>query len=326
MAIRWLTYVSLSTSIGCVVAHLYLRAGEALGGERANQRILARWGGASCVALLLLAGARLWAQWRTLGGAEAGPLSDVMRPLLLETFWGAGLIGQAVLAALAALAFAAVPRRGTWASASLATVLLSVTPALSGHAVAEARPALGVALDTVHVLAGGVWLGTLIVLVLLAVPLLRDAAARVALHGALVRFSRVALGSAAVLTLTGVYAAWVHVGSWSALWSTPYGDALVLKLGAVALAAGLGAINWRVAVPRLTLGGVQRFGASGTAEVLAALLIYLLTAVLVGRPLPADAAGAGAASFRTERSVSVDDEARHVETVTRNSQQLRSSD
>jgi hypothetical protein len=51
----------------------------------------------------------------------------------------------------------------------------------------------------------------------------------------------------------------------------------------------LGAINWRVAVPRLTLGGVQRFAASGTAEVIVALLIYLLTAVLVGRPLPLEA-------------------------------------
>lgn len=245
------------------------------------------------MALLLLAGARLWAQWRTLGGADAGPLTDVMRPLLLETLWGTGLIGQVVLAALGAVAFRATPGRTAWAIAALATLLLSVTPALSGHAVAEVRPALGVTLDTLHVLAGGVWLGTLTVLVAMAVPALRDAAARVAVHGLLIRFSRLALASAGVITLTGVYAAWIHVGSWRALWSTPYGDALVLKLWAVATAVGLGAINWRVAVPRLTLGGAQRFAASGMAEVVAALLIYLLTALLVGRPLPLEGMASG---------------------------------
>lgn len=238
---------------------------------------------------MLLAAVRLWAQWRTLGGAEAGPFADVARAVLLETWWGAGLLGQLVFAALGALAFRAVPRRRAWPTAVLATLLLCVTPALSGHAVASARPTLSVTLDTLHVLAGGVWLGTLSVLVALAIPALRDATACVALHGLLLRFSRVALTSAAVVALTGVYAAWGNVGSWHALWSTAYGDALVLKLCAVSLALILGAINWRVVVPRLTLGGVQRFAMSGTAEVIVALLIYLLTAVLVGRPLPLEA-------------------------------------
>jgi putative copper export protein len=167
-----------------------------------------------------------------------------------------------------------------------AVALLAVTPGVSGHAVGEPRPLLGVTLDALHVIAGGVWLGTLTVVVALAVPILGDATARKALQHILVRFSKVALTSAAVVTLTGVYAAWVHVGSWAGLWSTPYGDALVLKLCTVAVVVLLGAVNWRVAVPRLTLGRVPGFAASGSAEVFAALLIYLLTAVLVGRPLP----------------------------------------
>jgi putative copper export protein len=72
------------------------------------------------------------------------------------------------------------------------------------------------------------------------------------------------------------------------LWSTPYGDALVLKVCVVGLALVLGAVIWRVAVPRLTLGRVPAFAATGSAELFAALLIYMLTAVLVGRPLPTE--------------------------------------
>ncbi len=247
---------------------------------------MSRWGSRSCIALALLAVARLWAQWQTLGGSEAGGFAELMRPMLFETYWGGALTAQVVLALIGAQAFAAVPRAGAWTRAAVATVLLSLTPAFSGHALGESRPVIGVMLDGIHVLAAGAWLGTLIVLVAIAIPLLGNATARAALHGLLVNFSRVALISAALLTLTGLYAAWVNIGSWHALWSTPYGNALVRKLWAVVLVAGLGAVNWRVTVPRLTLGRTQRFAVSGVAETVTALIIFLFTAVLVGQPLP----------------------------------------
>lgn len=277
--------MGLSICIGCLVAHFRLRAEEALG-DPGSQRRLSRWGSRSCIALALLAVARLWAQWQTLGGSEAGGFAELMRPMLFETYWGGALTAQVVLALIGAQAFAAVPRAGAWTRAAVATVLLSLTPAFSGHALGESRPVIGVMLDGIHVLAAGAWLGTLIVLVAIAIPLLGNATARAALHGLLVNFSRVALISAALLTLTGLYAAWVNIGSWHALWSTPYGNALVRKLWAVVVVAGLGAVNWRVTVPRLTLGRTQRFAVSGVAETVTALIIFLFTAVLVGQPLP----------------------------------------
>jgi putative copper export protein len=240
------------------------------------------------MALGLLAVARLWAQWLTLGGSETGSFGELMGPMLFETFWGTALIAQVILAFVAAQAFAFVPRRGAWRRATVATILLSLTPAFSGHAVAESRPVIGVIADSIHVLAAGAWLGTLIVLVAIAIPLLGDKTARAAMHGLLVRFSRVALFSAGALTLTGLYAAWVNVGSWHALWSTPYGAALLRKLWVVVVVAGLGALNWRVTVPRLTLGGRQRFTITGIAEGIASLLIFLFTAILVGQALPVE--------------------------------------
>ncbi|MEW5916399.1 MAG: CopD family protein [Gemmatimonadota bacterium] len=288
--IRWLTFLALSTSLGVLTVYFYLRPRQALGTDFADVRKLARWGEISAVALIALAGARLWAQFQTLGGAEMGPFTEVMRPMLFETPWGLGLMAQVVLAIVASFAFGAPARQGAWWLAAAAVFLVSATPALSGHAVAELRPFIGVTMDTLHVLGGGVWLGTLSVLVALAIPILGNADARKALQEILVIFSKVALTAAAVVTLTGVYAAWVHVGSWNALWATRYGDELVLKLCGVAVAVLLGGVNWRVAVPRLTLGRVPAFAATGSAEVFTAILIYLLTAVLVGRPLPIEGA------------------------------------
>ncbi|HJU75856.1 MAG TPA: CopD family protein [Gemmatimonadaceae bacterium] len=263
-----------------------MRPDSTLGGALTSERTLARWGYLSAVALAVLGAARLWAQWMTLGGSEAGPFAETMRPMLFETIWGLALIAQVVLGVAASVAFALIPRRGAWATAGALAILLCITPGLSGHAVAESRPTLGVTLDTLHVIAGGIWLGTLTILVALAFPVLGDATARKAVHALLVRFARLALSAAAALALTGLYAAWVHLGSWSALWSSSYGRALLLKLCTVALAGVLGTVNWRVAVPRFTLGRVPLFAASGTAEVLMALLIYLLTAAFVARPLP----------------------------------------
>jgi copper transport protein len=240
----------------------------------------------SSIALIILAVLRVMAQYQTLGGAEFGPFAEVMRPMIFETAWGFALIGQVICAIVASFAFGAPLKKPSWWVAGSAVLLMSITPALSGHAVAEQRPVLGVTMDWLHVLGGGVWLGTLSILVAFAIPILGNSDARKALQEILVIFSKVALSAAAVVTVTGIYAAWVHVGSWAALWDTRYGDELVLKLVGVGVALLLGAVNWRVAVPRLTLGRVPAFAATGSAEVFTAILIYLLTAVLIGRPLP----------------------------------------
>ena len=45
--------------------------------------------------------------------------------------------------------------------------------------------------------------------------------------------------------LFGVITAWRHLKYLSALWTTPYGYALLLKLALVAAVFSLGAWNWR---------------------------------------------------------------------------------
>ena len=51
-------------------------------------------------------------------------------------------------------------------------------------------------------------------------------------------------GSAAVVPF-GVITVWRHLKYLSALWTTPYGYALLLKLALVAAVFSLGAWNWR---------------------------------------------------------------------------------
>jgi copper transport protein len=79
----------------------------------------------------------------------------------------------------------------------------------------------------------------------------------------------------------------VHLGSLSALTGTAYGKTLLGKLAVVAVVAVAGVVNWRSLRPKLGSDGVpQRLRRSAAFELAAALLVLVITAALVGTPLP----------------------------------------
>jgi putative copper export protein len=144
--------------------------------------------------------------------------------------------------------------------------------------------------NPIHVLAGGLWVGTLAMLVIAGLATVfasrldterRGALAARMVHG----FSPLALASAAVLALFGVITAWRHLGEWRLLWTTPYGVALLVKLGVVAMVVSLGAWNWRRQKPRLgSEDAAHALRASAKIELALALLVLVVTAVLVSLP------------------------------------------
>jgi putative copper export protein len=100
-------------------------------------------------------------------------------------------------------------------------------------------------------------------------------------------FSPLALCSAALLATMGVITAWRHLHRLDALWTTPYGYALIAKLCAVLGVLALGAYNWRRQSPRLgDEPGTRALGRSASTELIAALVVLILTAILVSLPSP----------------------------------------
>jgi hypothetical protein len=139
-------------------------------------------------------------------------------------------------------------------------------------------------------MAAGGWIGTLVLVAAAGFPAARQLASRGAGVRALVAaFSPVALVCASVLALTGAASAWLELGSIGALWNTPYGTALLVKLGLVALVLAAGAFNWRVATPRLLEeGGVGGMRRAIAVELTLAAAVLGATAVLVATPPPVD--------------------------------------
>lgn len=203
--------------------------------------------------------------------------------------WLAGWLVHATGAGvLLAATVGALLGRRAWGGVAVAGVLLSVGPALSAHAAQAPLPWLAVPVDVVHVAASGAWLGSLAVLMLALPGILRMADGGPAELGKVARaFSRVALPAAAAVVASGVLRTLFHVQSAAELWRTVYGNTLTFKVGIAAGALLLGLYNWKRALPRIeSRRGPAALWRSGGVELLIALLVLLVTAVLVALPLP----------------------------------------
>ncbi|MFE9553700.1 copper resistance CopC/CopD family protein [Streptomyces sp. NPDC006703] len=188
----------------------------------------------------------------------SGKLSDVFDlnglRAVLETKPGAALISRLLLLGASALfvsvLFGAYAKRDDEAEKKDLTFGLSIggavvaaglaaTWALSEHASTGLQPGIAMPVDVLHLLAVATWLGGLatLLVVLYRTPGIERAA--------VLRFSRIALCSVAVLAATGLYQSWRQVGTWSALVDTAYGQLLLVKVGLVAVLVGTASLSRR---------------------------------------------------------------------------------
>jgi putative copper export protein len=141
--------------------------------------------------------------------------------------------------------------------AGLAISIL-LAQAWMGHAAAGEGIGLvyQVLADGLHLLASGVWLGSLPLLVLLLLWMQRgdNAGAEYVAAEATRRFSALALASMSLLILSGLVNAWELVGTIPALIGTTYGRLLVLKISLLLPLLGLAALNLLRDKPRLLQG------------------------------------------------------------------------
>jgi len=143
-----------------------------------------------------------------------------------------------------------------------------------------------------HVLAGGLWIGTLFVLVVAGMSVLlrsdREREARGTVVADMVNsFSPLALVCGLGVVTFGVIAALRELKPFSALWTTPYGYTLIGKLCVVALVFALGAWNWKRQRPTLgTEGAARSIRHSATLELIAATVVLIITSIMLNLPEP----------------------------------------
>jgi putative copper export protein len=301
---RWVTFVAtvLITGACAVALAMVPRVAGGADARDAIRRDAARLGIGAALALIPASLLRLTDQVLSLR-APGDPLLSGVKPLLMSTTWGTGFLWQcsAVLVAGVACVCAARAPRPTawWIVATLGAVGLCVTPSMQGHAIgSEERTMLAVGMDIAHVLGASVWLGALGAIAWLGVTLPnahglaapeRDTLAHARLRVLVPLVPPVALPGAALMIGTGVIATVLHLQDATDLWRVGWGRYVLAKVVLTSVVVALGALNWRRLGPRLEREtSVSALRASLIAEVVLALLVLMITAVLVVTPLPGE--------------------------------------
>jgi copper transport protein len=142
-----------------------------------------------------------------------------------------------------------------------------------------------------HILGAGIWLGTLGVLAIAALPLLRREARLPALARIVRGFSIYGRIGVALVVISGTIAALVYAGSIELLLAATWGRLLLVKLAGMLGVMALGWYNWRVVTPALDTtdpAARTRLRVAIRLELLLALAMLAITTMLVVSPLPGE--------------------------------------
>lgn len=296
-AVRGLIAATLILLVGTLMAGtLARRHGPALG--TASRPIIDGWFERlpGLLAWFLLTCSLLRGALQLLTFAEPGEAisADLARAVLLEGSWGAAWIVQSIAAfLLLVISWRWRGQTRRLLPATVALLLLAVTAEGGlGHGADDIWPGiLGWVVHAVHLIGSGLWLGTLTILALAVFPSLEGDDALPDVLSVLGAFSRQArIGVVLVLT-TGLMATFRYSsGRVLELPGTAWGRLLLIKLLLVGGALLLGWWNWRRGTPALIAreaGAAPRLRRAISTELFLGGLILVLTAWLVGSPLPA---------------------------------------
>ena len=229
-------------------------------------------------------------------------LALALRHLLLDSQFGPLFLSRLVLLILLGLlwrrAMTADSGQGLWAlwlGAAVAGLLL-LGQGLASHAAASetGHVSVSVASDFIHLAAACVWTGGLVFL-LSGIEAVRRTDGHV-VRRVISRFSNLSILCVGTIGITGLYNAWLEVGSFQAFSGTSYGQVLLVKSAILVPLLGLAAINLTGIRFGLTTGfrsrrkaeaegGAHRLGFLVKGEVFLALLVLLMTALLANLPL-----------------------------------------
>lgn len=301
---RWVTFIATMLAVGaCAVGLAVMPRAET---DTVTRQSIGRdvaWVGIGAVVALIPASCMRLADQVFALRSPGDPWFAGIEALLTSTTWGLGFFWQSASAVLAGVGFWLVsrtPQAGwPWLPAALGALGLCVTPAMQGHAIgAENASILTVASDIAHVAGASLWLGSLGVIAFLGIalpnadgivsPARRDRA-ETRLRLLIPLIPPVGIPGVALLLGSGMFATYVHLRAISELWTVQWGLYVLAKLVLVSVIVLLGALNWRRLGPRMTTtAGVDVLRKSLVTELLLALLVLLVTAVLVVTPLPGE--------------------------------------
>jgi copper transport protein len=284
--VRWAYFVALALLLGGIGCRLIVVRGPLP--QRAENRFYVVTGiGAiatievGIAAFLLRAEDALQLPFARLLYGDLQPIANGTR---FGTAFVAMTLGFALVSGLLFLAWLTDRQLLLWPALVLGLGFASGL-SLSGHSAADAGSSWKSELaDWVHLSAATLWIGGLVQLAVVVLPLAPDLR-----RAAFLRFSTMATVLVALVLAAGTYLSILRLPHLHDLWTTHYGHVLLVKLGLVAVALAWGGLHRVLAVPAVERGADGLFAhlpRSVLGESLAGMAVLLAAAVLVDSKPP----------------------------------------
>jgi copper transport protein len=195
-------------------------------------------------------------------------------------------LGFALVAALLFIAWLTDRIVLLWPSFLIALAFASGL-SLSGHSAVDAGSSWKSQLaDWAHLSAACIWIGGLVQLAAVVWPLMPEGR-----RAAFLAFSRLATVCVGILLLAGVYLSILRLPQLNDLWTTGYGQVLLVKIALVTVAFAWGGVHKLLVAPTLARGSAGgRLRRSLIGESMVGMAVLLVAAVLVDTNPPAQPA------------------------------------
>ena len=286
MAGRWSVYLPLLLVYGVLGLRLLVVVRGAAPSVRDPRVALERLGWLSSLALLVALLVRCVFQSIEVWGPIEGLSLESLRTVAIESRWGTRWQWQVAAAAwtafgmFLALRFPALGGLFAWVGALGTAIALPITGHAYGDLVAWTA-------QSAHVLAAGLWIGTLVVVLLLPFAFAgtsRGEAASIRRYW-LGAFRPMAILSVSLLVASGALLAFRYLPAWETLWREPYGRILLVKAGLSLLALICGLMN-SVALHFRPDSHTDPLPRTVALEVFFAMLVLAATGVLTSTAQP----------------------------------------
>ncbi|MDX1992864.1 MAG: copper chaperone PCu(A)C [bacterium] len=288
VVVRWFNFISAALLLGALGFWLFVwqpSGIESAEGARRLSRLM--WLGwrvsAAALALMLLLQTSVASDTSLLSALNLTLLTRVIGGTRFGILWVLGVLAWWLAGGMLFVAGAKRDRLALSTALVFGAGVL-LTTSLFSHASAAADQYAAIAGDWLHYVSMALWVGGLVAFARVIGPTRRMAAVGAAQNvGRLVtNFSNYVRVTVAALILSGVYSAWLQIGSLNGLLTTVYGRALLVKLVLILPLLVIAGVNLLYTSRRLRQGDAAWVGRlRGLIGVEIALLAGVLLAVAV---------------------------------------------
>lgn len=250
--LRTIVNVSIAGLIGSVVMAVW-----ALSPERREYRIAMDIAAASGAVLTIASAGTLVFTYVDMSGLQFSgdpKFGAALAQFVTEVEIGQLWIFQVLLGAVVTVLAFAIRTRKLTLVVLIAALLTTLPLAQQGHAQGASGHAQAVNSLLVHLVGAAVWLGGLLLLVFVAKTVNRE---RLALLVS--RYSSLALLAFIGVAASGIVSAWLRIDSVETLFSSGYGQLVLLKAGAIIVLGAFGAVHRQQLIPRIAKNGGKAF-------------------------------------------------------------------